>query len=83
MRYNGTPDALAALGYDAARVAMAAIEKSPDLSGASIRDAIAATKDFPGVAGNISLDANRNALKSAVILKVGDGKTDFVTSINP
>lgn len=81
--HGTTPDALAALGYDAARVAMAAIEKSPDLSGASIRDAIAATKDFPGVAGNISLDANRNALKSAVILKVGDGKTDFVTSINP
>ena len=53
------------------------------MSGPAIRDAIAQTKDFPGVAGNVSLDKNRNAVKSAVILKVGDGKTEFVTTINP
>ncbi len=81
--YGGVPDALAALGYDAARVAIAAIEKAKDLSGPAIRDAIAQTKDFPGVAGTVSLDENRNAVKSAVILKVGDGKTEFVTTINP
>jgi branched-chain amino acid transport system substrate-binding protein len=82
--YGGSmPDALAALGYDAARVAIAALGKSKDLSGASIRDAIAQTKDFPGVAGTITLDKNRNAVKSAVVLKVGDGKVDFVTTINP
>ncbi|HEX8441690.1 ABC transporter substrate-binding protein [Archangium sp.] len=81
--YGGVPDALAALGYDSAKVAIAAIEKAKDLSGPAIRDAIAQTKDFPGVAGNVSLDKNRNAVKSAVILKVGDGKTEFVTTINP
>jgi branched-chain amino acid transport system substrate-binding protein len=81
--YGGVPDALAALGYDAAKVAIAAIEKAKDLSGPAIREAIAQTKDFPGVAGTVSLDKNRNAVKSAVILKVGDGKTEFVTTINP
>ncbi|HEX8536333.1 MAG TPA: ABC transporter substrate-binding protein, partial [Cystobacter sp.] len=81
--YGSTPDALAALGYDAARVVIAAMEKSKDLTGPSIRDAIAQTKDFPGVAGTITLDENRNAVKSAVILKVGDGKADFVTTVNP
>ncbi|MFL5357008.1 ABC transporter substrate-binding protein [Archangium sp.] len=81
--YKGTPDALAALGYDAAKVAIAALKKAPDLSGPAIRDAIAQTKDFPGVAGTISLDKNRNAVKSAVVLKIGDGKTQFVTTINP
>jgi branched-chain amino acid transport system substrate-binding protein len=81
--YGGVPDALAALGYDAARVAIAALEKAKDLNGPSIRDAIAQTKDFPGVAGTISLDEKRNAVKPAVILKVTGGKTEFVTTINP
>jgi branched-chain amino acid transport system substrate-binding protein len=81
--YGGVPDALAALGYDAARVAIAALEKAKDLSGPAVRDAIAQTKDFPGVAGTITLDQNRNAVKSAVVLKIGDGKTEFVTTINP
>jgi branched-chain amino acid transport system substrate-binding protein len=81
--YGGTPDALAALGYDAAKVAVAALEKAKDLSGPAIRDAIAQTKDFAGVAGNITLDEKRNPVKSAVVLKIEDGKTQFVTSINP
>ncbi|AKQ63310.1 Branched-chain amino acid ABC transporter, amino acid-binding protein [Myxococcus hansupus] len=81
--YGAVPDALAALGYDAARVAVAALERAKDLSGPAVRDAIAQTKDFPGVAGTVSLDANRNAVKSAVVLKVEDGKTQYVTTINP
>ncbi len=81
--YGSVPDAMAALGYDAARVAIAALEKAKDLSGPSIRDAIAQTKDFPGVAGTITLDEKRNAVKPAVILKVANNKAEFVTSINP
>ncbi|WNG40542.1 ABC transporter substrate-binding protein [Archangium minus] len=81
--YGSVPDAMAALGYDAAKVAIAALEKAKDLSGPAIRDAIGQTKDFPGVAGTITLDKNRNAVKSAAILKIGDGKTQFVTTINP
>jgi branched-chain amino acid transport system substrate-binding protein len=81
--YGGVPDALAALGYDAAKVAIAALERAKDLSGPSVRDAIAQTKDFPGVAGTITLDQNRNAVKSAAILKIANGKTEFVTTINP
>ncbi|HZI12228.1 MAG TPA: ABC transporter substrate-binding protein [Myxococcus sp.] len=81
--YGGVPDALAALGYDAARVAIEALKRAKDLSGPAVRDAIAQTKDFPGVAGTISLDEKRNAVKSAVVLKVADGKTQYVTTINP
>ncbi len=81
--YTAVPDALAALGYDAARVAIAALERSKDLSGPAIRDAIAQTQGFEGVAGKISLDAQRNAVKSAAILKVANGTTEFVTTINP
>ncbi len=81
--YGGVPDAMAALGYDAAKVAIAALEKAKDLSGPSVRDAIAQTKDFSGVTGTITLDEKRNPVKSAVVLKVANGKTEFVTSINP
>jgi branched-chain amino acid transport system substrate-binding protein len=81
--YGGVPDSVAALAYDAARLAIDAMKRAPDLTGASIRDAIASTKDFPGVAGTINLDQNRDAVKQAVILKVEGGKTKFVTTIKP
>ncbi|QRK09041.1 ABC transporter substrate-binding protein [Archangium violaceum] len=81
--YGSVPDAIAALGYDAARVAVEAMKRAQDTSGAALREAIASTKDFPGVTGTLSLDANRNPVKPAVILKVGDGKTEFVTTVAP
>ena len=81
--YGSVPDSLAGLGYDSARVAIAAMKKASDLSGPAIRDAIAQTKDFPGVAGTISLDENRNAVKPAVVLQVEDGKLKYITTISP
>jgi len=47
------------------------------------RWAIAATKDFEGVTGKITIDAQRNPQKSAVVLKIEDGKAKFETSIAP
>lgn len=81
--YGAVPDSLAALGYDSARVAIEAMRRAKDLTGPSIRDAIAQTRDFKGVAGTITLDANRNAVKPAVVLKVAGDKTEFVTTIAP
>jgi branched-chain amino acid transport system substrate-binding protein len=81
--YGGVPDALAALAYDAAKVAVAALKNAPDTSGKALKDVIAKTKDFPGIAGAITLDEKRNAVKPAVVLKVGDGKSDYVTTVNP
>ena len=54
-----------------------------DEAGKKVVDAIAATKDFPGVAGKITLDANRDAVKEAVVLKVSGGKAEFVTTVTP
>jgi branched-chain amino acid transport system substrate-binding protein len=48
-----------------------------------IRDLIAATANYGGVTGNITLDANRDASKPAVIIEVKDGKKIFRTSIAP
>ncbi|WP_225411709.1 ABC transporter substrate-binding protein [Stigmatella hybrida] len=81
--YGSVPDTVAALAYDATLVAVDAMKRAPDLSGPALRDAIAATKDFPGVAGKITLNAQRDAEKQAVVLKVEGGKTKFVTTVTP
>jgi branched-chain amino acid transport system substrate-binding protein len=81
--YGSIPDSLAALGYDAAMVAVDAMKRAHSLDHAAIRDAIAATKNFPGVTGTITLDDKRNATKPAVVLEVGKGKTKYVATIAP
>ena len=73
-KYGSTADGLAALGYDAALVLFDAIERAPSTSGKDLRDAIAATKNFTGVTGTFSIDENRNAMKSAVIVEYKGGK---------
>jgi branched-chain amino acid transport system substrate-binding protein len=72
--YGKTADGLAALGYDAALVLFDAMERSKSLSGPDLRDALAATKNFTGVTGTFSIDENRNAQKSAVIVEYKGGK---------
>ena len=81
--YGSVPDSLAALGYDAAMVAVDAIKRAPSFDRAAIRDAIAQTKNYHGVTGSITLDDKRNATKSAVVLEVEKGKTKYVDTIAP
>jgi branched-chain amino acid transport system substrate-binding protein len=82
-RHGAVPDSLAAQGYDAARVALEAMERAPDLSGPAIRDALAATKDFAGVTGVITIDADHNAVKPAVVLKVEGNAGKYVATVQP
>lgn len=82
-KYKKDPGALTMLGYDAAMVLFDAMRRSPSLKGEDLRSAIAATKDFPGVTGNTTLDAERNAVKSAVVLKIKGGKDEYVATVNP
>lgn len=78
-----TPDGLAAMGYDAAMVLADAMKRAPDLSGSAIRDAIAQTKDYQAVTGKITINEKRDAVKSAVVLKVVNGDFKYQTTINP
>ena len=82
-KYNETPDAMAALGYDSAMMLAESIKKTSSTDAVKIRDALAAEKDFPGVTGNITMDANRNASKPAVILEIKDGKFQYVETVSP
>jgi branched-chain amino acid transport system substrate-binding protein len=81
--YKATPDGLAAMGYDAALVLIAAMEKTKNLTPKEIRDAIASTKDFNAVTGKISIDDKRNASKPAVVLEVKDGKFLYKSTVSP
>jgi branched-chain amino acid transport system substrate-binding protein len=80
---GGTPDGLAALGYDAARVLFAAIQRAGTTDGAKLRDAIAQTSDFAGVTGRITLNADRDAVKPAVVVERRGGNWVFRAQINP
>lgn len=80
-KYGTVPDGLAALGYDAALVLFDAMDRATSLSGPDLRDAIAATKDFTGVTGTFSIDENRNAKKSAVIIEIKGGKHTMAARI--
>ena len=82
-KHNQTPDGLAALGYDAARILFEAMERAPSLSGKDLSAELAKVVDFEGVTGNITIDADRNAVKSAVILEMKDSSPTFVTTIQP
>ena len=83
-RFNGkTPDALAACGYDSALVLADAIKRAGSTDGQKIRDALAATKDFDAVTGKITINDKRDAVKSAVILQVKNGKYKFLETVAP
>jgi branched-chain amino acid transport system substrate-binding protein len=82
-RYGGLPDALAALGYDAAKILADAMTRAGSTDGVKVRDALAQTKDFQGVTGSITINKDRNAVKPAVILKVDNGKYTLVETIKP
>jgi branched-chain amino acid transport system substrate-binding protein len=64
-------------------VAIDAMKRAPDLSGAALKDAIAATKDFPGVTGTITIDQDHNAVKPAVVLKVEGGTAKYMSTVKP
>ncbi len=82
-KYNEEPDCYAFLGYDAAMILFDAIKRANSTEGAKIRDALAQTKDFKSVTGNITINEQRNAIKPCVIIQIKDGKFKYKETINP
>lgn len=81
-KYSATPDALAALAYDAGNIMLNAIAKANSTDGSKIKDALAAT-DLDVVSGHVKFDPNRNPIKSAVIIEIKGGKQVYRTTVNP
>ena len=81
--YNQEPSALAALGYDSGLMIADAIKRAGSLEGAKLADALAKTKDLKVSTGILTIDANHNPVKSAVVIEMKDGKQTFKTKVNP
>jgi branched-chain amino acid transport system substrate-binding protein len=83
-RWNGEiPGAFSALGYDAVYVLADAIKRAGTTEGPKLRDALAATKNFPSVSGATTIDKDRNASKAATIIALRDGKARFHKTVAP
>ncbi len=80
---NEVPDTMAALGYDAMKVLAKAMANTTDLTSEQIKTEIAKTKDHPGVTGKITINEQRNASKSAVVVQVDGPNYKFVKAVNP
>jgi branched-chain amino acid transport system substrate-binding protein len=76
-KFKVAPDSLAALAYDSAKVLADAIQRAGGTDSAKLKDAISATKEFPGVTGKITLDGSRNAIKPAVVLELDAAAAKF------
>ncbi len=84
-RFGARPDSMAALAYDSARVLADAIRRAgPTFDKKSLRDALAATRDFPGVTGTITFGPDRNPIgKKVIIEEIRDGQLTLNKTIYP
>ncbi len=80
-RFKRDPNSLSAQGYDAAKMLFDAIGRSKDGTPDAIRVALSETKNFPGAAGNITIDAERNANKPVVIVQIKGGKFTYFSEL--
>jgi branched-chain amino acid transport system substrate-binding protein len=51
--------------------------------GGKVAQALAATRDFAGVTGIITMGPNHNPIKGVTIIKVDHGQFVYQTTINP
>jgi branched-chain amino acid transport system substrate-binding protein len=80
--YKEVPNALAALGYDAAYILAEAIKAAGTTDSAKVVEALGAT-DYTGVTGNVKFGADRNPQKSVSIIQIVGGGYEFAGKVNP
>ena len=82
-KFQSAPPPLAALAYDSIWLLADALKRSGVTEPAALRDAIAATRDFPGVTGSISFDQGRDPKKAGIVIRVQDGKFTYLETTEP
>ena len=81
---DAEPPSEVALGFDAYMLALNAINTAgTSVKGESIRDQLAATKNFPGASGNITFDENGDPIKSVVIMTIINGEFVHIYTVEP
>lgn len=82
-RHGKNPEATAALGYDALYIWANAAKRANTVDRKAVRDQIAATKDYEGVAGTITMGADRNPIKPVAMIKIENGQMNFAGWVKP
>lgn len=76
-KYEAEPDSMAVLAYDAVKFLADSIRRAGGADSQKLREAIAQTKDFPGVTGKITINDKRDAVKLAVVLELDPAKSAY------
>jgi len=83
-KWNEVPGAMSALGYDAMNIVAGIIRDAGGKSDPeTIRNGLAKLSGYAGVTGLISINQERNASKSIVIIQIKDGKFVYHTKFAP
>lgn len=81
-KFNSEPEAYAAYGFEAAQVVLNAISEVCEADRDAIREAVLATKDFPGLLGTWSFDENGDTTSTTMSGNVvKDGKWTFAETL--
>jgi branched-chain amino acid transport system substrate-binding protein len=81
--YGQMPDSMAAMGYDAVYLLIDGIRRANSTEAAKISEALAATKNFKSVSGDMDLSATHDAIRGVVIIEMKDGKQVYKETIRP
>ncbi len=81
--YGQAPDAMAVLSYDGTNILIDAIKRANSVEADKIREALAATKEYPAITGSTTLNQTHDAVKNAVIIEMKDGKQVFKATVKP
>lgn len=76
-------DAGNANAYDAFGLVAEAIRRAGSADPVAVRDALAATEDYPGVTGSITFKKSRDPHKPLVVLRITPDKVEFVKKVVP
>lgn len=73
-RYEATPNMFAAVAFDAINLMADAIERAGSTDSEAIREAVAATKEFPGVTGKITFTEVGDVMKEYTRVQIRNGE---------
>ena len=83
-KYNGLPDDVAALTYDAFGLLWQAVKSAGSLDRQAVRDALAKVPKYDGVTGMMQFkEGSGDPMKGAVILQIKEGKFTYFATANP
>jgi len=83
VKYKKPLDGFAALGGDGYFLLTDAMTRAGGVGGAKVAQTLAATKNFAGVTGVITMGPNHNPIKGVTVIKVDKGQFVYQTTINP